>query len=302
VRRLTLVLLLVLAAPAHGAKLRVTSPVETIAAHPHAASLAAEIVVKGRALRYAAVALRARCALGPCRTSTYANRRGRFVALLNVVLGRNRRHLRLHVSSGEEELTARYALELPDYAFAPPYSDDADVPELVLIGDSLAVGTDAPLRDDLVGWRVTTDGRVSRPLAEGMALLGITPLETTPRALAFSLFTNDDPREVDALEEAVRASLRRLGSRDCALWATIVRPKVDDVSYDAANGRLRALANEDERLRIVDWAAAIKRHRDWLSEDKVHPTAEGYAHRARMYARAAQLCADDHGWSFANSA
>jgi hypothetical protein len=301
-RRLTLLLVLVLAAPAQAAKLRVTSPEETIAAHPHAASLAAEIEVTGRARRYSLVELRTRCELGTCRVSTYANRRGRFTALLNAVLPRERRHLRLRVASGEEELTLRYALSLPAYASASPYADDTRVPELVMIGDSLAVGTDEPLRADLPGWRVTSDGRVSRPLAEGMGMLGMTPLPTTPRALAFSLFTNDDPREVDALESAVRAGLLRLGSRDCALWATIVRPKVDGVSYDAANERLRDLADEDDRIRVVDWAAAIKRHRDWLSKDKVHPTADGYAHRARMYARAAQLCAEDHGWSLANSA
>jgi hypothetical protein len=301
VLRLTLLLLVVLAVPAEAARLRVISPEETIAAHPHAASLAAQIVVKGRAPRYAPVELRTRCELGPCRTSTYANRRGRFVALLNVVLPRERRSLRLSVRSGDAALALRYALVLPDYAFQPPYADYASAPELVMIGDSLAVGTDGPLRATLPGWRVTTDGRESRPLAEGMAMLGITPLPARRRALAFSLFTNDDPRNVDALEDAVRASLLRLGSRDCALWATIVRPDYHGVSYGAANARLRALADEDERLRIVDWARAVKRHRDWVTEDKVHATPEGYERRARMYARAAETCADDYGWSRANS-
>ncbi len=301
-RRLALAFLLVLAAPADGASLRIVRPVSQVQAHPHAASLAAQIVVRGRARRFALVELRARCELGSCRVSTYADRRGRFRALLPVVLGRERRYVRLRALSGSEEFAARYALALPSYAFASPYSDYAAVPEVVLVGDSLAVGSDAPLRAALPGWRVTTDGHSGRPLAAGMALLGITPLPATRRALAFSLFTNDDPRHVDALESAVRASLLRLGRRDCALWATIVRPRVRGVSYDAANARLRSLADSDERLRIVSWAGAIKRHPEWLTRDRVHPTPEGYAARAALYARAAERCAGDYGWSSANSA
>lgn len=289
-RRLSVVFMLVLAAPAHGARLRITRPADSVAAHPHVASLAAEVEVRGRARRYALVELRTRCELGTCRVSTYANRRGRFKALLNVVLPSVRTRIRLRVLSGAEEWAATYPLGLT----APvPFGA---APELNMIGDSLAVGTDAPLRADLPGWRVTTDGRVSRPLAEGMAMLGMTPLPTTPRALAFSLFTNDDPRGVDALETAVRASLLRLGSRDCALWATIVRPRLAGVSYAAANQRLEDLAAEDDRVRIVDWAAAVERHREWLTKDRVHPTAEGYAARAQLYADAAQRCADDNRW------
>jgi hypothetical protein len=297
VRRLTVLLLLVIAAPAHAAKLRITTPSESVAAHPHVSSLAADLEIAGRAKRNALVEVRARCELGPCRVSTYANRHGRFKAKLDVVLPRERRHIRLRARSGDDEWTAVYPLSLPEYAALPPYSDDARVPELNLIGDSLAIGTDAPLRADLPGWRVTSDGRVGRPLLTGMGMLGMTPLPSTPRALAFSLFTNDDPRNLDALEGAVRDSLLRLGSRDCALWATIVRPDLDGVSYDAANRRLRALAEEDDRVRIVDWARAVKHHRRWLTKDHVHPTPEGYAARARLYADAALQCGDDNSWA-----
>jgi hypothetical protein len=295
-RRLTLVLLLLLAAPAHAARLRITTPSDSVAAHPHVSSLAADLEIAGRAKRNALVEIRTRCELGPCRVTTYANRKGRFTALLDVVLPREQHRIRLRAISGEEEWTTSYPLVLPAYAAYPPYSDNARVPELNLIGDSLAVGTDTPLRADLPGWRVTTDGRVSRFLATGMAVLGMTPLPTTPRALAFSLFTNDDPTHVDELDAAVRDSLERLGSRDCALWATIVRPDVAGISYGAANRRLRELAVEDDRVRIVDWARAVKRHREWLTKDHVHPTAEGYAARARLYARAATQCADDNSW------
>jgi hypothetical protein len=288
--RLSLVLFVLLAAPAHA--LTITTPSDTVEAHPHVSSLAAELVIKGRAPHNALVEIRTHCELGPCRTSTYANRKGRFTALLDVVLPHDQRRIRLRALAEELEYVGSYRLSLPDYALAPPYSDLSAAPELNVIGDSLAIGTESPLRDDLPGWRVTSDGRVSRFLATGMAVLGMTPLPTTPRALAFGLFTNDDPSHVDELETAVRDSLLRLGSRDCALWATISRPPVGGRTYGAANRRLRALAAEDDRVRIVEWARAVKHHREWLTKDKVHPTPEGYAARARLFARAATQCGE----------
>ena len=129
---------------------------------------------------------------------------------------------------------------------------------LVMIGDSLAQGTEPFLGGLLPGWRVTTEARRGRPLAEGMQVLSSTPLGATPVVLAFSLFTNDSPGNVGALEAAVRQSVQRAGSGGCAIWATIVRPPKGGVSYDAVNARLNALAGDAQlrgRLLIVPWAA-----------------------------------------------
>lgn len=295
-----------LAAPATApatVRLRITTPAPGayIDAHPHVSSLAAGLVIRGRAQRGATVELRSRCELNTCRTFAVADREGRFKARMDVVLPRGRQNIRIRAlyPGGEQDYARSYPLLLPAYAAYPPYVDDAPAPQLAMIGDSLAVGTDAPLRANLYGWKVTTDGRVSRPLAEGMALLDATPLPSRPLALAFSLFTNDDPRAVDALEAAVRKSLDRLGRDDCAIWATIVRPRLGGVSYTAANDRLKALALDVDiagRLLVIDWAAAVRRNRGWLHKDGVHPTAEGYAARAQLYAGAAEACADDRGW------
>lgn len=275
--RLTVLAFLLLAAPAHALKL--TAPVRTVPAHPLAHSLAAQVEVAGRAPRGALVEVRATCELGPCSTTAVTNRRRRFAAVLNVVVPEGRRHLRLRVLSGEDEVARTFALSSTPNPVVGP--------ELTVVGDSLAVGTEPPLRTALPGWRVTSDGRVSRPLAEGMGMLAMTPLRPAPDVLALSLFTNDDPRNVDALDAAVRTSL---DLAPCVLWATIVRPPVAGLSYRRVNARLRALAEEDPRLRIVDWATAVAGHRRWLTKDRVHPTATGYAERARLYADAALGC------------
>ncbi len=298
-----LLALLVPGAVAAKVRLRVTTPApgSAVPAHPHVSSLAAEITLRGRARRGITVELRSTCALSTCQTTAVANRHGRWAARLEVVLAHGRRHVRIRALAAAtgEEVAGTYALQLPAYAGVSPYADDAPAPQLAVVGDSLAVGTDAPLRAALPGWKVTTDGRVSRPLAEGMAMLAATPLPATPLALAFSLFTNDEPTGTARLEAAVRASLKRLGPQDCAIWATIARPKVGGVSYNAANERLRALGADPElagRLLIVDWAAAARRHPRWTSADRVHPTADGYVARAQLYAAAALACQAQMAW------
>jgi hypothetical protein len=162
---------------------------------------------------------------------------------------------------------------------------------LVLVGDSLAVGVRSLLPTLLTGWRVKVDARTGRPLAEGMDIVAGTPLPSDgSTVLAISLFTNDDPTHARELEAAVRASLAQVGPNGCVLWATIVRPPLNGVSYEAANSLLRRLADRDERLRIVPWAEEVAARPSLLAADGVHATPQGYQARAQLYARAAQSC------------
>ena len=163
---------------------------------------------------------------------------------------------------------------------------------LVMIGDSLAEGTEPYLGGLLTGWDVTTNARVGRPLAEGMSILGRTKLPGGPVVLAFSLFTNDSPRNVPALDAAVRASVKRAGS-GCAIWATIVRPPQGGVSYQAANQDLRRLERDPSlggRLLVVPWAETVAANRSLVGPDGVHATQVGYQTRASLYAQAVSAC------------
>jgi hypothetical protein len=162
---------------------------------------------------------------------------------------------------------------------------------LALIGDSLAVGVRSLLPGLLPGWSVSVDGRVSRPLAEGMSILSGTSIRSDgSTVLALSLFTNDDPTHTSQLRAAVKQTLDRVGPNGCVVWATIARPPVNGVSYDAANSLLGRLARSDSRLRIVPWAEQTAARPSLLGADGVHPTPAGYQLRARLYAQAAQSC------------
>jgi hypothetical protein len=161
---------------------------------------------------------------------------------------------------------------------------------VLVIGDSLATGMADPLRATLPGWRVRVDARIGRPLAEGMQILAAQ--RDPPAIIAFSLFTNDDPRATAALERAVRSTAGRRGG--CVVWATIVAPAYQGVAYTAANellhrlGRSAALA---ARLRIVDWRAAVADSPSFLAPDGVHATPAGYRALGQLYAGAIRSCA-----------
>lgn len=153
---------------------------------------------------------------------------------------------------------------------------------LVVVGDSLAVGTRELLPAELDGWDVRTDALEGRPLAAGMDVLSRTDVPSGA-VLAFSLFTNDTPDRLPALETAVRRSAE-LG---CSVWATITHPVHD---HRAVNARLVALDRELDRVVVVRWAEAVAGRLALLRDDGVHGTAEGYRVRARLYADAARSC------------
>jgi hypothetical protein len=163
---------------------------------------------------------------------------------------------------------------------------------LVLVGDSLAVGVRSLLPAALPGWKVQVLARVGRPLAEGMSVVSGADLSQAgrPAVLAISLFTNDDPSHTSALETAVRRTLALVGSRGCAIWATIARPPVNGVSYRAANALLARIATDNTRLRLVPWAERVAATPQLVGADGVHPTPAGYQLRAQLYAQAAQAC------------
>ena len=158
---------------------------------------------------------------------------------------------------------------------------------MLVVGDSLAEERADLLPAELPGWRVRTDAEWGRPLAAGMRILADEP--APPAILAISLFTNDDPRNVEALEAAVRATAARPGG--CAVWATIVAPPFEGVSHDRANALLRRLARDPALGReLVDCERAVERNPALMSNDEVHASPQGYRVRARMYARAIRAC------------
>jgi len=181
---------------------------------------------------------------------------------------------------------AAAGLALATAAAAPARAADRS---LLVVGDSLAEGTRPYIPKELPGWRVRQSTKVSRHAAEGddvMRRYG----DRLPRVIHASLGTNDDPRDVDGFRSAIRAVMRVAGTDRCVVWANVVRPPYAGVSYRGYN---RALADADARrdnLLVLNWKRMVHRHPEWLADDGVHVSAEGYAERARATARLVRRC------------
>jgi hypothetical protein len=253
----------------------------------------ANVALSGRAPAGTNVPISASCRGFDCTAITFAGRDGRWSTRVQLMARKG--HQRVTVNAGGVLVRLTLSKRLPP-VFAAPLAMPTALgggDAVVVIGDSLAVGMAPALQVLLPGRQVLVDARIGRPLDEGIALLaGAKP----PKAsFAYSLFTNDDPVRIEQLDAAVRASVAALGPHGCAVWATIVRPKVGGRSYGPVNARLRALALDPAlsgRLLIADWARAVRGHRRaWLAKDRIHGTAAGYFARAQLYASALEACA-----------
>jgi hypothetical protein len=274
--------------------------------------LTALVDLSGTARPAAQLVLAGACGAVDCEALTYSDAAGHWRTRMQLTTPRGRRDVRLRIAywplpAARAPVAARVVLSasaglaapapwapLPPQEAAGVGSLSAGRPTLVEIGDSLAIGAAQPLTIQLPDWDVRLDARIGRPLAEGMAILAATAVPAEPRTvLAFSLYTNDVPRDPQQLEAAVRSSVTRLGPHGCAIWATISRPAVRGVSYKAANQRLTELAADPQlagRLLVVPWAEQVAEHHAWKAHDHVHATAAGYVARAQLYAAAARAC------------
>jgi hypothetical protein len=158
----------------------------------------------------------------------------------------------------------------------------------LVVGDSLAEGTEAPLARLLPGWRIETSAYTGRHTDDGVSeILGTSKL---PPVLVVSLGTNDDPSAVSSFESSVEAVLQAAGQSRCVIWANIVRPPYNGVSYAGYNRALIQAAAVNPNLTIVDWAGIVRSDPGVLAADGVHATPSGYQARAEAIAQAMQSC------------
>ena len=185
---------------------------------------------------------------------------------------------------------ALLALGVP--ASAAPAEEPASAAltrNLLVNGDSLAVGTAPYIPRALRRWRVTQSTEVSRHAFQGASVMRAYG-RSLPRVIHVSLGTNDDPRSLSAFRAAIRSVMAAAGRRRCVVWANIVRPPVAGASYSGYNRVLAQESKPRSHLRVVDWAKLVSRNPGWLAGDGVHVSATGYAARASAVARSVRRC------------
>jgi hypothetical protein len=157
---------------------------------------------------------------------------------------------------------------------------------VTLVGDSLNVGIEPYLRDELDGWTIDAHDRVGRSTAEGIAELRSLGGTAAP-IVVVSLGTNDAHGSENEFRQLVAQAVELVGPERCLVWATIVR---DGTARDGFNEVLADAAAEHVNVRLVDWAAIVTDDPSALGPDAVHGTPDGYALRASGTSRAIRAC------------
>jgi lysophospholipase L1-like esterase len=162
--------------------------------------------------------------------------------------------------------------------------DESAVGTLTTLGDSLNVGIQPYLDEELGGWSIDHHDRSGRRTQEGideLASLG----RDVGQVLVVSLGTNDFDGDAVTFRRQVEEVVARAGPRRCVIWTTIWLG-----GPHRFNDVLRGSAAQHSNLRLVDWAAMVEQEPELLAGDGVHATPDGYARRAEEIARVSRGC------------
>jgi hypothetical protein len=159
---------------------------------------------------------------------------------------------------------------------------------VLVVGDSLEVGTGPHLRKELGGRAVQVDARIGRPSSEGVGVLR-RRLSPSDEVVVFDLGVNDDPSQPERLAGDLRAARALAGDR-CLVVATVSGPPVNGVPVSGLNRAIRAFAAQTPTVQVVDWQSTVAENPGILGRDRLHPGPEGYAARARLVAQGIDAC------------
>jgi hypothetical protein len=155
--------------------------------------------------------------------------------------------------------------------------------DVLVVGDSLAVGTQPFLQPLLGDAHLVYDVRNGITTPEGMRLLRMSLRTVTPATVVVSLGTNDGGNP-HRFRNRLTRTMALLPPATCVVWTTIFRPRRKG-PYRALNRVLYAVRRLDPRLVLVDWEHAVVGGAVYLP-DGLHADADGYRYRSTMIADA----------------
>ena len=166
---------------------------------------------------------------------------------------------------------------------AGPAVAHADPAQVLIVGDSIAVGLQPYLTEMITDRQVTFDAKNGRTTPQGLRALRFELARYAPQAVVINLGTNDgsDPvRFAARIDKALRVVPRSA----CVFWPTIVRAPRKG-AYKQLNRVLRHAARRDRRLTIINWDRMVAKGTGAL-RDGVHPTQESYRFLSHVTAAA----------------
>ncbi len=155
--------------------------------------------------------------------------------------------------------------------------------DVLVVGDSLAVGTRPFLSGLLSDLPVTSDVRNGITTPYGMRRIRMALRGSMPGTAVISLGSNDGP-SARRFSSRLRRTLKLFARDTCVVWPTIIRPRRKG-AYRGINRVLHRTKKRDRRLVVVDWEHAVKAGAATL-RDGLHATRDGYLLRGEMIAEA----------------
>jgi hypothetical protein len=152
---------------------------------------------------------------------------------------------------------------------------------VLVVGDSLEVGSAPHLRAALGGMAVDIDAEAGRTSSDGVRVLA-RRLRPEHEVVVFPLGTND--LSVDVFAANLAAAGQLVGGR-CLVLATIARPPL----RGARAGSLNRVIAAQGSAQVADWRSAAAGP-GVLGRDRVHATGQGYVLRASLLAEGVQAC------------
>jgi lysophospholipase L1-like esterase len=180
-------------------------------------------------------------------------------------------------------------------AFAAVFPSQATAAESVLVvGDSLEVGSGSYLKEALPGSSVEVDAVKGRSSATGLEVLAgrLRPEHTV---VVFPMGTNDSPADTAGFAARLSSAAQLAGDR-CLVVATLVRPPLGGVPVAGMNQVVQRFAAQSG-AEVMDWAAVVDAFPDLLVGDGVHATTDGYSLRGSLLAESVHACGAAAGGS-----
>jgi lysophospholipase L1-like esterase len=152
---------------------------------------------------------------------------------------------------------------------------------VLVVGDSLEVGSAPHLRAAAAGVELEIDAEKGRTSTQGVAVLA-ERLRPEHEVIVFPLGTND--LSADAFATSL-ASVAQLAQGRCVVVATIARRRPPAVELNRVVASFAATGE----VQVADWRAAAGAP-GVLGRDGAHATGAGYALRASLLAEAVRAC------------
>lgn len=151
-----------------------------------------------------------------------------------------------------------------------------------IVGDSLTVGSKAEIDNNYEEIQVkqTTDAQIGRTLAEGYTVLKNDPAAKKANTWFVALGTNDGGLSKKRAESQVKRILQLAENRD-VYWVNVHLP--DNKYTSMFNKVLSAQEEKNSRLTVIDFNGELSNNPQYLAEDGIHLTPEGYNWRADLY-------------------